>query len=244
MPLTHVCMWSGRGWKRITASEAARMRPGGTVSARSGLFMCDICGQYVTLTSGDIRDPYFRHSSEEKSKDCPERTFGPPVFYDFLAVEHDLPIRIRVIDQKSFEIEIGFIDVPVSILGKRDSRKIIIKKIGGSGESFAYSLERLNQGTITYLSVGRVPAESYRISYPIELSKIASYWPPNIEGISRSGSLFDANSGKKLSEDADVEVNHPYYLVTTYQRTWLHGYSHVRIEPVCHTSEEIEVSSG
>lgn len=42
--LTHVCMWSDHGWKRITAEQAARLHPGGTVSARSGLFMCELCG--------------------------------------------------------------------------------------------------------------------------------------------------------------------------------------------------------
>lgn len=74
--LTHVCMWSDHGWKRITAEQAARLHPGGTVSARSGLFMCELCGQYVTLTDGDINVRYFKHSAYEKSKDCPERTFG------------------------------------------------------------------------------------------------------------------------------------------------------------------------
>ena len=237
MPLTHVCMWSNHGWKHITASEAARMRPGGTVSARSGLFMCDLCGQYVTLTSGDIRDPYFKHSSEEKSKDCPERTFGVATSYDFKADVHDLPIRIRIVDQKLFNLEIGFIGIPASIIGKRDSRKIIIKKANTHSESFAYSLERFNLGGITYLSVGNIPAEKYQISYPIDTSKISSYWPSTIEGISHNGNLFDAVSGKKLVEDSDVEVNHPYYLVTTRQKSWLSGYNHVRIETVCQTTE-------
>ena len=52
--LTHVCMWSDNGWKRITAEQAARLHPGGTVSAHSGLFMCELCGLYVILTDGDI----------------------------------------------------------------------------------------------------------------------------------------------------------------------------------------------
>lgn len=73
--LTHVCMWSDKGWKRITAEQAAKMHPGGTVSAYSGLFMCELCGQYVTLTDGYKNARHFRHSSHEKSKDCPERTF-------------------------------------------------------------------------------------------------------------------------------------------------------------------------
>ena len=61
--LTHVCMWSDNGWKRITAEQAARLHPGGTVSAHSGLFMCELCGQYVILTDGDIRIRYFKHSA-------------------------------------------------------------------------------------------------------------------------------------------------------------------------------------
>jgi len=52
--LIHVCMWSDNGWKRITAEQAARLHPGGTVSAHSGLLMCELCGQYVILTDGDI----------------------------------------------------------------------------------------------------------------------------------------------------------------------------------------------
>ena len=57
--------------KFITAEEAAKLHPGGTVSAYSGLFMCELCGQYVILTDGDIRKRYFKHSAYEKSKDCP-----------------------------------------------------------------------------------------------------------------------------------------------------------------------------
>ena len=92
--LTHVCMWSDNGWKRITAEQAARLHPGGTVSAHSGLFMCELCGQYVILTDGDIRIRYFKHSAYEKSKDCPERTFGAGYSISYGSQEHDLPIRI------------------------------------------------------------------------------------------------------------------------------------------------------
>ena len=74
--LTHVCMWSDNDWKRITAEQAARLHPGGTVSAHSGLFMCELCGQYVILTDGDIRIRYFKHSAYEKSKDSKMETIN------------------------------------------------------------------------------------------------------------------------------------------------------------------------
>ncbi|MCD8049984.1 MAG: hypothetical protein LUG52_10435 [Clostridia bacterium] len=87
--LTHVCMWSDNGWKSVTAEEAAKLHPGGHASANSGLFMCELCGQYVTLTRGDKRKSYFKHSASEANKDCPERTFaaGRSIPYD--EQEHD-----------------------------------------------------------------------------------------------------------------------------------------------------------
>lgn len=66
--LTHVCVWSSKGWTHITPEEVARSHPGGSVSARSGLFMCELCGQYVRFVDGDIQTPHFRHSAYEESK--------------------------------------------------------------------------------------------------------------------------------------------------------------------------------
>ena len=100
--LTHVCMWSDNGWKRITAEQASRLHPGGTVSAHSGLFMCELCGQYVGLSNGKIYTRYFYHNSAEKSKDCPERTFGAGYLISYGSQEHDLPIRITV--SRSLEV--------------------------------------------------------------------------------------------------------------------------------------------
>ena len=63
--LTHVCVWSKNGWKRITPEEVAREHSRGGVSARSGIFMCSLCGQYVTFFNGRVQAPHFRHSSAE-----------------------------------------------------------------------------------------------------------------------------------------------------------------------------------
>ena len=90
--LTHVCVWSSKGWTHITPEEVARSHPGGSVSARSGLFMCELCGQYVRFVDGDIQTPHFRHSAYEESKNCPERTFGPGGNYTYVAGEHELSI--------------------------------------------------------------------------------------------------------------------------------------------------------
>lgn len=54
MPLNHVCQWKDKGWKKITIQQVAKEAPYG-VSAKSGLFMCEVCGQYVTLASGNVK---------------------------------------------------------------------------------------------------------------------------------------------------------------------------------------------
>ena len=116
--LTHVCMWSNNGWERITAEQATKLHPGGTVSSHSGLFMCELCGQYVSLTDGAVQTRHFRHSAHEKSKDCPERIFGPHYSRSYGPQEHDLPIRIVDVSASSFRFEIGLIRAPISSLGR------------------------------------------------------------------------------------------------------------------------------
>lgn len=221
--LTHVCMWKDKGWKRITAADAARLHPGGTVSAHSGLFMCELCGQYVLLTDSTVQVRHFRHSSSEKSKNCPERTFGASVTFGYSQGEHELPIRITDITNRNFSLEMGFIQVPQSFLTPQ--LKIEIKLKGYTAKSFTYVKERLNIEGITYLSVGNVPSERYSIEITGAGESIRQFWPKIVQGIDSMGTVFDASTGKKLVYDADVAVGKKYYLLrrgTLYGRMGSH----------------------
>lgn len=209
--LTHVCMWSEKGWKRISAEQAAQLHPGGTVSARSGLFMCELCGQYVTLTDGDIRTRYFKHSAFEKSKDCPERTFNSSnvVYYD--KKDHELPIRIKDISTSYFRFEVGLIRVPENLL--TEDLRVEIRPEKDVGSSYIFDKERINVQGLTYLPIGDVPYKKYTLKLQNGDNKLYEFWPKEIEGIDKEGTLFDIMSGKKLTQDADVEVGKEYYLL-------------------------------
>ena len=210
--LKHVCMWTKTGWKPVTIEEISKLHPRGTVSATCGLFMCELCGQFVTLADGEIKGKYFKHSSAEKSKDCPDRTFGkndltsyPSNAHDSNA--HDLPIKITNISSSSFEFEIGFIPVPKELI--YDDFLLEIKPFG-----YKFTQERFSCDHISYLPVGENPCKEFIISLQNGNNKLYEFWPEHISGIKPSGTLFEKRSGKKLVDDADVKTNNEYYLLT------------------------------
>ena len=210
MSLNHVCMWSSHGWTRITAQRAASLHPGGTVSAKSGLFMCELCGQFVEFTNGQIIARYFRHKNDGLSKDCPDyanpQTQTQYTSLTFTKESKGLPMRLKILSCEKFMLEMGFILPPNFSQHHLDSKKLKINH-------YEYSLSRLQEGTITYLPVGEVPQASYRISLEREDKYLADLWPSEVEGISPKGTMFDLKIGKKLPRDADVLEDHEYYLL-------------------------------
>lgn len=227
--LTHVCMWSDNGWERITAEQAARLHPGGTVSAHSGLFMCELCGQYVSLTDGAVQTRHFRHSAHEKSKNCPERIFGAGYSISYSSQEHDLPIRITGVSPSSFRFEVGLIRAPIGSFS-RDFRIEIMPK-GVLNTPYVFTKERLNYESITYLPIGERPFEKYTLNFKNGSDKLREFWPTEINGIDPEGTLFEKISGKKLTYDADVEIEKEYYLLKRgyfYRRS----YGSIRIQEV------------
>ena len=227
--LTHVCMWSGNSWKRITAEQAAKLHPGGTVSAHSGLFMCELCGQYVSLTDGTVQTRHFRHSAYEKSKNCPERILGAGYSISYGSHEHELPIRITGVSSSSFRFEVGLIRAPISSLSK--DFRIEIKPKGVLDAPYVFTKERLNCDSITYLSIGERPFEKYTLSFKNGSDKLCEFWPTEINGMDPEGTLFEKTSGKKLTYDADVEIEKEYYLL---KRGYFYKkpYSSIRIQEI------------
>ena len=230
MPLTHVCMWSNQKWKRITAKEASVMFPFGA-SAHSGLFMCELCGQFVSLTRGTVQARHFRHSSKEQNKDCEDRSdiYGYTAFFE--AEAHSLPLRIQIKGRDRFELELGFIQIPAYLFTKAENHSITISYGQSLSKRFVYSFSRLNTDGITYLAIGNEPQSEYRVDVSPEIKWITSFWPKKIEGVLTGGAVFDAYTRKKLPYDADVMVGHEY-LIVKKGRPWINS-STIRQSEVC-----------
>jgi len=205
--LNHVCEWTPDGWKRISAEEAAKKHPGGKVSAKSGLYMCEICGQYVTLTDGKVNVRHFRHSQNDV--DCPEKTVVNYIPETFKPYDHALPIKLRILSKHKFEMDLGFIQLPKGLL-TRVEKKIEITPQGE--RPYIYSISRIASEGVTYLSVGNIPVSKYTISYDFTVAELKDYWPNQVSGV-RDFAVFDADTGNKLCEDADVRIDHRYFLL-------------------------------
>ena len=237
--LTHVCMWIGNGWKRITVEQAAKLHPGGTVSARSGLFMCELCGQYVTLTDEGHRTRYFKHSAYEKSKECPERTFGPSITSSYESQEHELPIRIVNISSSSFSFEVGLIRVPKNLIAK--NLQIILKPKEAYFGAYIITKERLRQDAITYLPLGERPFKNYILDLQNCNRELRNFWPEAIKGIDPEGTLFERSSGKKILYDADVRIQNEYYLLKRGYEIDQSQYNSIKIVRVAKKQYDWEV---
>ena len=208
--LKHVCMWSEYGWKRVTPEEANLLHPGGTVHARGGLFRCELCGQNVLFTDGEVQVRHFRHVSSYADKDCPDRLHAYYEPKPYTSASRGLPLRIRLHSARDFELEIGFILPPSYVQPEiLKNRKIKIAPM-----HLEYSLSRLQEGTITYLSAGRDPKPHYNISVDPPCRELSDLWPTNIAGFSENGTVFNSVTGKKLPDDADVMAGHTYYILT------------------------------
>lgn len=226
--LTHVCMWSEHGWKRITADEVAQLHSGGTVSAESGLFKCELCGQYVILTEGKKNARHFRHKISEKRKECPERTFGSAACMAYDAREYELPIRICNITDNQFDLELGLLYVPQTILQKEKIRHVSIQPLESQDNQYIYSFERLNPESLTYVYIGNIPAPKYKLDVG---SSLRNFWPQYVRGIEHSGSVFLQKTGRKLPDDADVQVGSSYYILCA-KKIYLNS-SNIEINKIC-----------
>lgn len=231
MSLTHVCVWDPDvGYRRISASEASALYPRHTVSAHSGIFVCELCAQNVCFTAPGLNARHFRHDSAEQNKTCEDRQ---------QAYEHAitsltspiLPIRITVKDG-SFRLELGFFALPHTSGGRPQCEKIKIRV--NANQHYEYSFERIEAAGITYLDIGSQPSSKYQIEYTFPSPELKKFWPSSISGINAKGSFFDATSGKILYSQGKAYANQSYYLL---QQSRLYSYevsSDISVQEISH----------
>lgn len=223
MPLTHVNMWDDKnGWRRISPGKAF-LKYRRTVSADSGLFICELCGQKVAFAVGDIKDPYFMHPSG--SKDCDEKTTSLISHRNYNPLGFSLPIKIHLLNEH-ISVFIGF--PPLSVrqltIAKERNDKVIIQSFNNRIDiEYTLTEERFSTEHIVWLNAGVISDE-----YKILCSTVDKYtWPRLVDGVDSQGTLFDIGSGRRLPRNADVVVKREYVLITS--KTYLYAPSGISV---------------
>ena len=214
LKLKHVSGWTENGWVHISDPSTLDIHPYVTVSARQGLFRCDLCGQNVTLTSESSKRRHFRHSANEANKNCPERTFSASSYRPNLK-EHDLPLRIHLFKDGSIRFELGFLRLPedwysnlsVTITLKTPSSNRTI-------HTYTYNHSRFFINSTTYLDVGSIPTGSFELAIEGGSRNVLQYWPKTVLGIHENGSAFEKENGLLKPFNSNIVVNKPYYFLT------------------------------
>lgn len=211
--LKHVLTWneSQKSWGYIKAEEAAAIFKR-SVKASEQVFICELCGQSVSLTQGGSVIAHFRHDRAEDIKNCPERAdvcasvdHAPDAFSLPLKLEYDTSAQ-------TFSLYLGFI-FPTNLPTTND--KFFIDALNSSGRSYiqpdAYCFSRYRGKTIGYERL--MPADAYRLTVPTHLKSLLR-WPETITGVPlAAGTIFDSTSGKRIPADGDIEVGKDYLLL-------------------------------
>ena len=212
MPLSHVLMWTEEhGYRRVTPDEATLLYPE-KVSARSGLFICEICKERVTFTAEGRQARHFRHDSAALNKDCEERSVqydSARYVWSFQRDLQVLPLRL-VQTEGQYRLELGLLALSIEQL-ERYSGQMLYLKGQSITKVFSYDItERFFPDQLTWLGVGDVPDSRYSLSISGGRA-LPPLWPHQVEGI-ENPALFDAETGKRLPPSPYVVVGREYIL--------------------------------
>lgn len=220
MSVEHVRAWDDnrKSWRPITIDEAVT-KYSHKVASGTGIFVCSICCQAVTLAAvtSSKQKAHFRHSrtTKEEEKWCEDRTKQ----YSSDELKNNLQFRklpIRIIhrpEDKYYSFELG--------LFKKDRQyceRILITN--SLGEVKNYNFERIlnNDSGFEYLNVGTTPSEEYTIRYEGASSEFNKYYPNTVAGLDSEGTLFSKNTGKILRHNSKARLNENYLLLIRKDR--------------------------
>lgn len=211
--LKHVLTWneSQKSWGYIKAEEAAAVFKR-SVKAHERVFICELCGQSVSLTQGGSVIAHFRHDRAEDIKNCPERA-EVGVSADHSPDAFSLPLKLEYdAYAQAFSLHLGLI-FPTNLPTTDD--KFFIASLNDNGQSYlrpdAYCFSRYRGKTIDYERL--IPADTYRLTVPAHLKSLLR-WPEAITGVSlAAGTVFDGTNGKRIPADGDIEVGKDYLLL-------------------------------
>lgn len=207
MALEYVLMWKReKGWQPISVKEASELCRGGSVLAKSGIFMCGKCHKYVYFSDGKKRGRYFGHSRGDEDKECEDRSHYYDDSYNAL---DDPQYSLKITYTKSrFSFAVG---LTLCLDGLAEGT---FKIVPSEGSPFVYNFSRFGGSIFKYFEIGETLAPEYEIvTGDIKIST----FPHKVIGMTDNFAIFKAESGKRLPEWANIQVKTEYLLLCKEQ---------------------------
>lgn len=218
--LNHVCYWNKEknGWTPITLTEAERLFPEDdiTIQSKQGLFMCDLCGKYVTLTKKTNKTHrFFKHNKWDDDKNCPERLVNQGIYGSQYKESPELPLKLTYLPEShQYKLEVGIPPIPQNYLEKYEKAKFTICIDGFDTD--IYLIDRLQTNRITYFPVKTHIGKKLKLKFlDTELPK--EYKIPSEVRVQQDCLVFNAKTGLKIPLLGDVTTGNEYYILTQIQ---------------------------
>lgn len=230
MSLKNVYIWKDDddGYVPISIEEACDCFPE-KVAYKSQIFICKLCGQYVTLTGPESgkKVRHFRHAPVEygslKNYDgdklCEDRTHMINQIYQKAQslASHVMPMRLEL-NSSSFSVLIGFYCPKEHI---NNTNGLISIQNSFAGYKRTFSTNRLIPGEVTYFNLGSLLLDKYDVCLQNISRDLAQFWPSCIEGFLEHGGVFYAESGRRIYRGAKVSVRHKFlFLFSSDYENW------------------------
>ena len=198
-------VWVNGRWKVVTASSVSNEYLQ-SVPICFERFWCPSCQQPLGFVYSIKKSSYFMHSSTAQDKSCALRAQSYEKMF-FSAGERQFPLKIEV-GRKKIRFFVGLFRVKEELIEKKFKFNVNITTAQQTQEQRNFISDRLLDSSITYLPIGEYPPLKIEVQTTEETG-----WPKSRIGVKPTGSLFDANSGKLLPDEADVVVGKNYFLL-------------------------------
>lgn len=214
--LTNVSIWTNEhGFIRADARIASQYYPN-MVSATDKKCVCNICGQYVTLTGEGIQTRHFRHNGHEKNKTCKDRVLQRRNA-DIERHLMETPIKIEIdTENKRFRFDLGFLALPCELLDEAEKNHEMLSILHNGECVRRLCVDKVNFVTDT-VSYVPLPYGIYGAVH-IETSNhaIMEFWHAEIPLLHEDGTLFSKgiNHNSRIPQGGGVSAGMMYYLVT------------------------------
>lgn len=206
--LHNVVRITRHGLETITADDAVNLNIDRSASGHN--FLCNLCGQYVTLAESKNKTPFFKHNRWEKSKDCPERITVGSGYQYFKGGKYIPKIKGEFVGD-TLQFRIG-INIHAMFHELMDFSYLTI--VVNDNSYLKYNRECFFSEDISFVLVGKELIHRVHITvFQGNKEKVLDMWSCSEDLMPEDGFVLDGTSMELKRKGVDLQTHKVYYLI-------------------------------